>query len=48
LAAAFRALADAIRNGGGPELSPKQGLLDMLRARKKPALVAKEPGLLTW
>ncbi len=46
LGARFRALAEAIRDGGEPKPAPKHGLLDMLRGRKKPAPVAKEPGLL--
>jgi pilus assembly protein CpaE len=46
LGAGFHALAEAIRNGGEPKRSPKPGLFDMLRGRKKSVAVAKEPGLL--
>jgi hypothetical protein len=46
LGARFHALAEAIRNGGEPKRSPKPGLFDLLRSRKKPAPLAKEPGLL--
>ncbi len=46
LGAGFHTLAQTIRNGGEPKQAPKSGLLDMLRPRKKPARVTKEPGLL--
>jgi pilus assembly protein CpaE len=46
LGARFRTLAEAIRNGGAPQPSPKPGFLDMLRPAKKAAPVAKEQGLL--
>ncbi len=46
LGAKFQALAEVIRNGGEPKRSAKPGLFDLLRSRKKPAPLAKEPGLL--